>query len=220
MRSTVHAGPDIDSKARLTPEGQTVKNHRPAVGLAGKASPRDHSRGSPLAKTTLVAYGDFASPGCSQTYDTVRKIQKKMGPALRYVYRSFPQPEQFPQSEQAAEAAECASSQGKFWEMHDAMFESDPGPGRSILFSQCAAEAGLDLLRFRREMRAHVHAERVRSVREGGIRSGVETAPAFFINSVRHESSFGLATLLAAVQAASAGESTKSDSSGNRKHTS
>jgi protein-disulfide isomerase len=165
-----------------------------------------------------VAYGDFASPACSQTYHTVKKIQKKMGTTLRYVYRSFPQPEQFPHSEQAAEAAECASSQGKFWAMHDSMFESDPG--RLIPLSLCAAEAGLDLLRFRREMQAHVHAERVRSVREGGARSGVETAPAFFINSVRHESSFGLATLLAAVQAASGGEPTKNGSFGNRKNTS
>lgn len=196
-----------------------MKTDRQALRLASKASPRDHSRGSPLAKTTLMAYGDFASPACSQTYRTVKKIQKKMGPTLRYVYRSFPQPEQFPHSEQAAEAAECASSQGKFWEMHDSMFESEPG-SRGISLSQCAEEAGLDLLRFRREMQAHVHAERIQSVRQGGIRSGVEAAPAFFINSVRHESSFGLATLLAAVQAASGSESTKRGSSGNRKNTS
>jgi protein-disulfide isomerase len=195
-----------------------VKHNRQAPRLAGKASPIDHSRGSPLAKTTLVAYGDFASPACSQTYRTVKKIQKKMGTTLRYVYRSFPQPEQFPHSDLAAEAAECASSQGKFWEMHDSMFESDSG--RNIPLSQCAAQAGLDLLRFRREMQAHIHAERVRSVREGGVRSGVETAPAFFINSVRHESSFGLATLLAAVQAASGGEPTKSGPFGSRNNTS
>jgi formate-nitrite transporter family protein len=203
-RSTLDRTPD--SKARLTRKVNTVKTDRQALRLAGKASPRDHSRGSPLAKTTLVAYGDFASPACSQTYRTVKTIQRKMGTSLRYVYRSFPQPEQFTHSEQAAEAAECASSQGKFWEMHDSMFECEPG-SRGIPLSQCAEEAGLDLLRFRREMQAHVHAERIHGVREGGIRSGVETAPAFFINSVRHESSFGLATLLAAVQAASGGES-------------
>ena len=69
---------------------------------------------------------------------------------------------------------------------------------------QHAAEAGLDLLRFRREMRAHIHSESIRDIREGAVRSGVASAPAFFINSIRHESSFGLATLLAAVQAASA----------------
>ena len=173
--------------------------------LTRKVSERDHSRGSPLAKTTLVAYGDFASPACAQTYRTVKKIQKKMGTTLRYVYRSFPQPEQFGHSEEAAEAAECASSQGKFWEMHDSMFESE-APKDEIRLHRRAAEAGLDLLRFRREMRGRVYAERVQDIREGGLRSGVEAAPAFFINSVRHESSFGLATLLAAVQAASGGE--------------
>ena len=170
--------------------------------LARKVSATDHSRGSPLARTTLVAYGDFASPACAQTYRTVKKIQKKMGTNLRYVYRSFPQPEHFSNSEEAAEAAECASSQGKFWQMHDAMFESEPADG--IRIDRHASEAGLDLLRFRREMHEHVHSERVRNIRHGGVRSGVVLAPTFFINSIRHESSFGLATLLAAVQAASA----------------
>jgi len=168
-------------------------------------SARDHTRGSPLAKTTLVAYGDFASPACSQTYRTVKKIQKKMGTTLRYVYRSFPHPQQFEHSEQAAEAAECASAQGKFWEMHDSMFESHAGVDEAQL-SRHAAGTGLDLLRFHRDMRARVHSGKVKSTRERGVRSGVTEAPAFFINSVRHESSFGLATLLAAVQAASGGD--------------
>jgi len=184
-------------------DGHTVKSQRQTRRLARKVSARDHSRGSPLARTTLVAYGDFASPACAQTYRTVKKIQKKMGANLRYVYRSFPQAEQFRQSEEAAEAAECASSQGRFWEMHDSMFEGK-APTADMHLQKHAAEAGLDLLRFRREMRAHTHSERIRDIREGAVRSGVASAPAFFINSIRHESSFGLATLLAAVQAASA----------------
>ena len=165
-------------------------------------SAKDHARGSPLATTTLVAYGDFASPACGETYRTVREIQKAMGTRLRYVYRSFPQPEKSPHSEQAAEAAECASSQGKFWEMHDSIFESKTAIDESELL-RGAMDAGLDLFRYRREMRGGTHAEKVRDVRSGGVLSGVDEAPAFFINSVRHESSFGLATLLAAVQAAS-----------------
>ncbi len=155
-----------------------------------------------------MAYGDFASPECAQTYRTVKKIQKEMGMRLLYVYRSFPQPEQFRNSEEAAEAAECASSQDKFWEMHDSIFESQ-APTNEIELSRRAAEAGLDLFRFRREMRAHAHEEEVRKIREGAVRSGVASAPAFFINSIRHESSFGLATLLAALQAASGDESNR-----------
>jgi protein-disulfide isomerase len=181
-------------------DGDKVKKQ--TSRLARKVSARDHSRGSPLARTTLVAYGDFASPACAQTYRTVKKIQKKMGTRLRYVYRSFPQPDQFRQSEEAAEAAECAASQGKFWEMHDSLFEGK-APTDDLRLNRHAADAGLDLLRFRREMREHLHSGRVRDIREGAVRSGVESAPAFFINSIRHESAFGLATLLAAVQAAS-----------------
>jgi protein-disulfide isomerase len=183
-------------------DGHTVKTQRKTRRLARKVSASDHTRGSPLAGTTLVAYGDFASPACAQTYRTVKKIQKQMGPRLRYVYRSFPQPEQFRHSEEAAEAAECASSQGKFWEMHDSIFESGDATD-PVRLSRRAAEAGLDILRFRRELRSHTHSRRVRGIRDGGVQSGVGTAPAFFINSIRYESSFGLATLLAAVQAAS-----------------
>jgi protein-disulfide isomerase len=181
-----------------------VKPKRRRQGLARRVSAKDHVRGSPLARTTLVAYGDFASPACARTYETVKKIQKEMGARLRYVYRSFPQPEQFGNSEETAEAAECASAQGKFWEMHDSLFESET-PTDGVRLQRHAARVGLDLIRFRREMLAHVHSKRIRGVRQGGVRSGVATAPAFFINNVRHESSFGLATLLAAVQAVSGG---------------
>lgn len=184
----------------------TAKTKRQTQKLARRVSARDHSRGSPLARVTLVTYGDFASPACVQTYRTVKKIQKKMGTLLRYVYRSFPQPEQFRRSEETAEAAECASSQGKFWEMHDSLFESK-APTDEIRLDRNAAEAGLDLFRFRREMSSQVNSEKIRHIRDGGVRSGVTVAPVFFINSIRHESSFGLATLLAALQAASGGES-------------
>jgi protein-disulfide isomerase len=185
-----------------------MKAKRQTQRLALKVSARDHARGSPLAKTTLVAYGDFSSPACAQTYRTVQKIQKAMGARLRYVYRSFPQPEQFQHSDEAAEAAECASSQDKFWEMHDSLFEGK-APTDEISLHRLASEVGLDLLRFRREMGAHAYSEKVRGIRDGGVRSGVAEAPAFFINSIRHESSFGLATLLAAVQAAAGGESNR-----------
>jgi protein-disulfide isomerase len=188
-----------------------VNTKRQSRRLARKVSGRDHARGSPLARTTLVAYGDFASPTCAQTYRTVKKIQKEMGPRLRYIYRSFPQPDQFSHSEEAAEAAECASSQGKFWAMHDAMYEDKGSPDEARVF-RGAADAGLDLFRFRREMRERVHSDKVRGVREGGARSGVARAPAFFINSIRYESAFGVATLLAALQAASAGETDRIES--------
>jgi len=164
-------------------------------------SPTDHVRGSPLAKVTLIGYGDFSSPDCTRTYRTVKTIQKKMGSRLRYVFRSFSQPLEFSNSEEAAEAAECASSQGKFWEMHDRMFENKCASDELHL-ARCAKELGLDVRKFRRQMSRHAHLARIRASRRSGVRLGVVRAPAFFINSSMHESSFGLATLLPALQAA------------------
>ena len=173
----------------------------PIRRLATEVSGDDHVRGSPSAAVTLVAYGDFACPSCVETFQTVKRIQKRLGRRLRYVFRSFPQPDEYENSEEAAEAAQCAAAQGKFWEMHDRMFEND-GAADDFHLSRYAKEIGLDLGRFRREMKGHTHLPGVQSTRENGVRSGVHGAPAFFINSVRHRSSFGLATLLPAVQAA------------------
>jgi protein-disulfide isomerase len=164
-------------------------------------SPADHVRGSPFAKVTLVGYGDFACPECAKTYRTVKTLQKKLGARLRYVFRSFPQPEKYEYSEEAAEAAECASSQGKFWEMHDRLFENQ-GASDEVHLSRYATDLGLNLRRFRREMREHAHRGRIRAGRKAGVRRGIVRAPTFFIDYSEHKSAFGLATLLAAVQAA------------------
>jgi len=162
-------------------------------------SKADHVRGSPLAAVTLIGYGDFACPACVDTYFTIKKIQKKMGSRIRYVFRNFPQ-----QSEDAAEAAECASSQGKFWEMHDRIFENK-GASDEVHLSRYATDLGLNLTQFRREMRDHVHLKKIRAGRRAAVRSGIASAPTFFINTERHHSSFGLSTLLPAVQAAAGG---------------
>jgi protein-disulfide isomerase len=160
----------------------------------------DHVRGSPLAAVTLIGYGDFGSPACADTYLAVKKIQKKLGARIRYVFRSFPQDVQHEGSEDAAEAAECASSQGKFWEMHDRLFENK-GASDELQLSRYATDLGLNVVRFRREMRDHVHLKKIRAGRRAAVRRGVTSAPTFFINAERHRSSFGLATLLPAVQA-------------------
>lgn len=182
-------------KSLLTPSTRSTTPLPPNIAST------DHVRGSPLAKVTLIGYGDFANPDCNRTYQTVKKIQQKMGARLRYVFRSFPQSEQFKNSEEAAEAAECASSQGKFWEMHDCLFENQ-GASYEFCLARYAKELGLDLHRFRREMNGHVHLAKVRAGQKAGVQLGVVQAPTFFINSLRHESDFGLATLLPAVQAA------------------
>src|SRR5512141_393088 len=161
------------------------------ASLAEQVFPADHVRGSPFAKITLVGYGDFACPECVKTYRTVKTIQQKVGARLRYVFRSFPQPEIYENSEESAEAAECASSQGKFWEMHDRLFENQ-GASDEVHLSRHATDLGLDLRLFLRELKTHAHSPKLEAVRRGGVRSGVVTAPAFFINSRRHQSAFGV----------------------------
>jgi len=169
--------------------------------LSAPVSSKDHVRGSPLAKVTLVGYGDFTCPECANSYRAVKKIQAEMGSRLRYVFRSFSQDPSDGRAEGAAEAAECAGAEGKFWDIHDRMFENQ-GSADQIALTEHARAVGLDADQFRRDMRGHVHLARVHVVRKGGVRSGVVEVPTFFINSLRHESTFGLATLLPAVQAA------------------
>jgi protein-disulfide isomerase len=172
--------------------------------LEAPVSSRDHVRGSSLATVTLVGYGDFTCSDCAKSYRTVKKIQAAMGSRLRYVFRSFSQDPLDKKSEGFAEAAESAEAQGKFWEIHDRMFENQGASSRAELAKHAEA-VGLNAGQFRQDMRGHVHLARVRVVRKGGVRSGVVEVPTFFINSLQHESAFGLATLLPAVQAAAGG---------------
>lgn len=172
--------------------------------LSDPVNQKDHVRGEGRCRVTLVGYGDFSNPDCVDTYRAVKKVQKKLGRTVRYVFRSFPASEPEGASQRAAEAAESAGAQGKFWEMHDRMFEH-PGALGEFRLARHAASLGLDVRRFQREMAGHAHAGRIRRVVSGGRRSGVDDTPALFINSVRYRSSFGLATLLASVQAADGG---------------
>ena len=173
----------------------------PARKLEAPVSSKDHVRGSPLAEVTLVGYGDFTCRDCAKSYRAVKKIQAEMGSRLRYVFRSFPRDPLDEGAEKFAEAAESAGAQGKFWAIHDRMFENQ-GPSTRARLAKHAEAVGLDARQFRQDMRGHVHLARVRGVRKGGVRSGVAEVPTFFINSLQHESAFGLATLLPAVQAA------------------
>lgn len=172
--------------------------------LEAPVSTKDHVRGSPLATVTLVGYGDFTCPDCAKSYRAVKKIQEEMGSRLRYVFRSFPQDPLDENAEGHAEAAEAAGAQGKFWAIHDRMFENQ-GASTQLQLAKHAEAVGLDARQFRRDIRGHVHLARVRMVRKVGLRSGVVQVPTFFINSLQHESAFGLATLLPAVQAAAGG---------------
>jgi len=148
---------------------------------------------------TLVEYGDFECPHCGRAYPIVKAIQKAMGPRLRFAFRNFPLRESHPHAQQAAEAAEAAGAQGKFWEMHDRLFERQFALDDEYLV-EYATDLGLDAQRFEKELAAGLYAPRVREDFRSGVRSGVNGTPTFFIDGVRYDESWELEPLLAALE--------------------
>ena len=178
----------------MTQESETAKP-TPLV------SQRDHQQGPETAPVTLVEYGDYECPYCGEAYPIVKEIQRRLGDRLRFVFRNFPLTQSHPHAEHAAEAAEAAAVQEKFWEMHDYLFEHQRALDDAHLV-QYAVALNLDKETFEREMTEHVHTNRVREDFLSGVRSGVNGTPTFFINGVRHDDSYALETLLAAIEAA------------------
>jgi protein-disulfide isomerase len=168
---------------------------KPPVG------PNDHVQGPAKAPVTLVEYGDYECPYCGEAYSVVKAVQERLGDQMRLVFRNFPLAQAHPHAEHAAEAAEAAGAQGKFWEMHDLLYENQDALEPEDLV-QYARALKLDLKRFVLEMREHVYVERVREDFRSGVRSGVNGTPTFFINGVRHNGPFDLGSLLAAIEEA------------------
>jgi protein-disulfide isomerase len=160
---------------------------------------RDHVQGPATAPVTLVEYGDYECPYCGEAYPIVKVVQRRLGDRLRFVFRNFPLAELHPHAQQAAEAAEAAGAQGQFWPMHDVLFEHQRALDGAHL-RRYAAELGLDEGRFDRELSGHTYAGRVREDLLSGARSGVNGTPTFFLNGRRHDASYDLETLLAALE--------------------
>jgi protein-disulfide isomerase len=163
---------------------------------------RDHTKGAADAPVTLVEYGDFECPYCGEAYPIVKAVQAHMGDRLRFVFRHFPLSNAHPHAEHAAEAAEAAAAQQRFWEMHDLLYERQTALTDTDLAAY-ATELGLDEPQFAEEMREHRHAARVREDFLSGVRSGVNGTPTFFINGLRHDDSYAVEALLAALERAS-----------------
>jgi protein-disulfide isomerase len=158
-------------------------------------------QGPPDAPVTLVEYGDYECPYCGEAYPVVKALQERLGDQMCFVFRNFPLTQVHPHAEEAAEAAEAAGAQGKFWEMHDLLYENQDALEPEDLV-QYARALKLDLPRFVLEMREHVYVERVREDFRSGVRSGVNGTPTFFINGARHNGPFDLGSLLAAIEEA------------------
>ncbi len=169
--------------------------------LSLPVSDRDHMQGPVGAPVTLVEYGDYECPHCAAAHPVVQEVQNQLGDRLRFVYRHFPLTEMHRHAQHAAEAAETAGAENRFWEMHDALFEHQNALDDDHL-KQYASAAGVDIKRYEVEMREHTHHKRVREDFISGVRSGVNGTPTFFINGVRHEGPNDVEGLIAAIERA------------------
>ena len=187
LLSAPGGGPGIPVGSRLLPApvGSSRMNVELIVELGPPVEERGHFLGSPSAPVTLVEYGDFECRHCGRAYSVLRQIRELVGDRLRLVFRNFPITTIHPHAQDAAEAAEAAGSQRRFWQMHDALFEHQTQLSGRHLRSY-ASQSGLDMDRFNREMAALAWAPTVRQQFLGGVRSGVNETPTFFINDVRY----------------------------------
>jgi Na+/H+ antiporter NhaA len=176
----------------------------PLVDLYVDVDPeRDHIRGPISAPVTVVEYGDFECPYCGQAEPVVRELLSDFGGEVRYVWRHLPLNDVHPRAQLAAEAAEAASDQGAFWEMHDLLLHNQQALNPSDLIDY-AESLGLDVQRFAFTLREHSAAARVAEDVDSADLSGVSGTPTFFINGKRHFGAYDIRTLSAAVRPAGA----------------
>ena len=162
----------------------------------------DHIQGPPDAPVSLLEYGDYQCPACGDAYPMVKAIQGRLSGQLCFAFRNFPLTNIHPYAEHAAEFAEAAGAQGRFWEMHDLLFENQRALDDEALV-EYARSLGLDDTRLIKEINDGDYAGRVREDFRHGVRAGVNATPTFFINGERYDGATGLEPLLAALAARS-----------------
>jgi protein-disulfide isomerase len=159
-------------------------------GLTPPVGERDHIAGpGDDAPVTLVEYGDYECPYCGMAHPLVKRAQRDLGKQLRFVFRNFPLSEAHPHAQIAAQAAEAAGAQGRFWEMHDMIFEHQDALEVEDLLGY-AASLGLDAKQIARDLDAGTYVKRVRDDFRSGVKSGVNGTPTFFVNGVRYDGSW------------------------------
>jgi protein-disulfide isomerase len=169
-------------------------------GLTPPVGDGDHIRGAETAAVTVVQYGDFECPFCGEAYRIVRELERRYEGRVRFVFRHFPLPQVHPYAQRAAEVAEAAAAQGKFWQMHDYLFEHQPSLAVPDLL-RYASDLGLDVGLIRDELDERVYRDRVLADVASGEQSGVPGTPGFFVNGRFMDQGWDLRTLLAAIEA-------------------
>jgi protein-disulfide isomerase len=161
----------------------------------------DHATGNLDARVTLVEYGDYECPRCAQAQAAVHLLLDAYGDRLRFVYRHYPDAQAHPHAELAAEAAEAAAAQGRFWDMHALLFQHSLHLSEEAILRD-AETLGLDTARLRAELAGHVHLPRVREQHAAAARLGLRGTPGFFLDDVAVDVSYSLQNLEHSVRAA------------------
>jgi protein-disulfide isomerase len=161
----------------------------------------DHIQGNPAAECSLVEFGDYECPYCGAAYPIVKRLQKHFGKRLSFVFRNFPMAQIHPWAEPAAEVAEFAGVHGKFWEMHDLLFENQLRLDEA-LFMNLADDLDLSTSQLQTAIANHTYRARVWADFAGGARSGVNGTPTFFINGWRHNGPFDFDSLSESIELA------------------
>jgi len=159
---------------------------------------RDHIQGPVDAPLKLLEYGDYECPYCGAAHPVVKEIQKRLGKRLCFAFRNFPLINSHPHAERAAEAAEAAGAQGRFWEMHDMLYENQEALEDEDLAGYASA-LGLDAQQFMSEVRAGAHTARIREDFRSGARHDVNGTPSFFVNGTRYDGTTDVEGLLEAL---------------------
>jgi len=176
------------AKKSKAPETETGEDETPRLTVP-ITSEDDHIQGSFDAPLTLVEYGDYQCPFCGAAYPEIKKVQQKLGSRLRFVFRNFPITSLHEFAERAAEAAEAASAQGKFWEMHDFLYEHQDILGDEDEILAGAVKLQLNTQRLADEIAQHAYLNRIKQDFTGGVRSGVNGTPTFYVNETRYNGS-------------------------------
>jgi protein-disulfide isomerase len=169
--------------------------------LTPPVSADDHMQGRPDAALVLVEFGDYECPHCKAAYPVVKALQAELEDQLCFVYRHFPLMEIHPHALAAAEAAEFAGAHGRFWPIHDMLFQNSPDLTYEDLATYVAS-VDLDIQQFAHSLRTRRYLPRVQEHIESGLSSGVRGTPTFFINGIRHQGGYDLASLLEALRVA------------------
>jgi len=151
------------------------------MSLKPTVSNTDHAQGNLNADLVIVEYGDYQCPYCGAAYPVLKELMGQFGNQVKFVFRNFPLSEMHQYARAAALAAEAAGLQGKFWEMHDAIYENQPGLNESLLI-KLATTLHLDMAQFEKDVKSAQLAGRVDADFESGVISGVNGTPSFFVN--------------------------------------